>query len=184
MNKIVVRVNMQQIKLYIWNFIKKILCYYTGVRFFAEKFVHPWKKYDRLVDIPTSYIIKVIKEEKIKTIILDMDGTLKHYKKGLLSENKKWVNRLRKYVNIYIVSNANEGYTSEIANELNLPYISKAKKPRYKSFKIVCDNTKSNPNEIIMIGDSIKNDVFGASRAGIKKIILLKDLNIIDKRKR
>lgn len=172
---------MQQIKLNLWNYIKKVLCYYTGLRFVVNKFVHPWRRYSRLSDIPLNELKKIIREENIKTIILDMDGTLKHYKKGLTKENKKWVKSIKKFVNIYIVSNANNRYTSEIGNELNIPYISSARKPRKKSFQLVCDKTNCSPNEMIMIGDSIKNDVFGAYRFGIKRIILLDDLNMIDK---
>ena len=40
--------------------------------------------------------VPIIKKDKIKTLILDMDGTLKYYKKGLIKENKDWVNRIKK----------------------------------------------------------------------------------------
>ncbi len=174
--------NMQQFKLSLWYHIKKVLCYYTGIRYFALKMVKPWKRYNRLIDISISDMKRIIREENIKLIILDMDGTLKHYKYGLLKENRKWVNEIKKYVNVYIVSNASKRYTSEVANDLNLPYVYKARKPRSKYFKYVCDKVLCSPSEVIMIGDSIKCDFIGANKYGINKIILLDDLSIICKK--
>ena len=170
---------MDQLKLNVWHFIKIVFCYGTGLRYFAEKFANPWKRYRRLIDIPVWYMEQMIIEEGIKTIILDMDGTLKHYRKGLLKENKEWVNEIRKYAKIYIVSNANKGYTSKVADELRLPYIYKAKKPSSRGFKLVCERTQCKPSEIIVIGDSIKGDLIGASKFGITKTILLNDLDFI-----
>ena len=81
---------MKQFQLDFWNEFKKIFCYHTGVRELCERTVKPWKKYDRLVDIPIEEMKEIIKMEKVKTLIVDMDGTLKYYKLGLLDENKKW----------------------------------------------------------------------------------------------
>ena len=173
---------MDQLKLNIWHFIVKVCCYSTGIRYILDKFVNPWKRYKRLVDIPTEYLKQIIEEEKIKVLVLDMDGTLKHYKKGLLAENVEWVNEIRKYVRIYISSNANKKYTSKVADELRLPYVYKAKKPRSKGFKIICEKEKCSSDEMILIGDSIMVDFIGAKNFGIKRIILLNDLSFLKNR--
>ena len=170
---------MDQLKLNIWHFIVKVFCYGTGIRYILDKIVNPWKRYKRLVDIPTEYMRQIIEDENIKVLVLDMDGTLKHYKKGLLAENKEWVNEIRKYVRIYISSNANKKYTSIVADELKLPYIYKARKPSSKSFKIICEKEKCSSDEMILIGDSIKGDLIGSKKFGIKKIILLSDLSFV-----
>ncbi len=170
---------MKQFQLDFWNEFKKIFCYHTGVRELCERTVKPWKKYDRLVDIPIEEMKEIIKMEKVKTLIVDMDGTLKYYKLGLLDENKKWIQEIKKIVNIYIISNANESLTSKVANELQVEYVCNAKKPSPYGFEKICKLSNSKKEEVIVIGDAIRADIKGAQRAGIEKTILLKDLNII-----
>lgn len=167
---------MYQFQIDFWNGFKKIFCYNTGLRFFYEKKVNVWRRYDRLTSIP---INNLIKKEGIKTLIIDLDGTLKHYKKGLTEENKKWINKIKNNIEIYIISNANNDLTSKVANELGVPYICKAKKPSPDGFNKICELTNSNKDEVIVIGDAARADVLGANRAGINKVILLDDLNII-----
>ena len=121
---------------------------------------------------------EIIKMEKVKTLIVDMDGTLKYYKLGLLDENKKWIQEIKKIVNIYIISNANESLTSKVANELQVEYVCNAKKPSPYGFEKICKLSNSKKEEVIVIGDAIRADIKGAQRAGIEKTILLKDLNI------
>ena len=152
-------------------------------REYYESRVTPWKRYDRLTDIPVDELKKIIKEENIKLIILDMDGTLKHYKKGLTNENKEWVSKIRNDVNLYIISNANKELTSKVADELKLKYIYKARKPSARGFKKILDDVKCNLDEIIMIGDAVRADIIGAQRFGINKTILLNDLNVIGLKK-
>lgn len=174
---------MEYIKLAVWNDLKKVLCYYTGSRKLLGKVIHPWKKYDRLVDIPIDEFKEIIKDENIKLLILDMDGTLKYYKKGLIDENKNWVNEIKKYVNVCIVSNSNKKRTSKVADELGVDYIYSAKKPLTHGFKKILNNENCDSENTIMIGDALVADIIGAKKAGINKTILLKDLNIIGLKK-
>lgn len=174
---------MEYIKLAVWNDLKKVLCYYTGSRKLLGKVIHPWKKYDRLTDIPIDEFRKIIKDEKIKLLILDMDGTLKYYKNGLIDENKKWVNEIKKYVKVYIISNANKRRTSKVANELGVEFIYSAKKPLTRGFKKVLNDENCSSENTIMIGDALVADIIGAKKAGINKTILLKDLNVIGLKK-
>ena len=99
---------MKQFQLNFWNEFKKLFCYHTGARLINEKRVKPWKRYERLTDISIGEMKQIIEKEKIKTLIIDMDGTLKHYKLGLINTNKKWVEEIKKYVQVYIISNAND----------------------------------------------------------------------------
>jgi len=170
---------MYQFQLEFWNGFKKLFCYNTGLRHLYESKIKAWKNYDRLAQIPINDMKELIKKENIKTLIIDMDGTLKHRKYGLIEENKTWIQNIKDCVNIYIISNANEELTSKVANELNLPYICKAKKPSSYGFNKICELTKANKDEVIVIGDAVRADIIGANKAGINKTILLKDLNII-----
>ena len=170
---------MRQFQLNFWNEFKRIFCYHTGLRRIYEYRVTPWKQYDRLIDIPISEMKKIIEKEKVKTLIIDMDGTLKYYKKGLIKENKEWVNKTKKYVNVYVISNANKDLTSKVADELEVNYVYSAKKPKPYGFDKICKETNSTPDEVIVIGDAIRADIIGANKYGINKTILLKDLNLL-----
>ena len=170
---------MKQFQLNFWNEFKRIFCYHSGLRRLCEKKINPWKRYDRLTDIPISEMKKIIEEEKVKVLILDMDGTLKYYKKGLIKDNKEWVNKIKKYVNVYVISNANKELTSKVADELNVKYVYKAKKPKSYGFEIICKENNCLPREAIVIGDAIRADIIGATKYGIDKTILLKDLNLL-----
>lgn len=170
---------MHSIELSAWNQLKRICCYHTGFRQLYGCSVKPWKKYDRLTDISIEEMKEIIQEENIKAIIIDMDGTLKHYKLGLLDQNKEWVKEMKKFVNIYLVSNANKKYTSKVAQELEVEYIYKAKKPSSYGFERICELSNCKKEEIIVIGDAIRADIVGAKKSGIEKTISLKDLNVI-----
>lgn len=161
-----------------WNEFKKIFCYYSGLRFVVSKVIKPWREYDCITDISINEIKKIIKDNKIKVIIVDMDGTLKYRKIGLLNENKKWISNVKKIANVYIISNANERRTSVIANELAVPYVHLAKKPCKRGFYKIFKSEKVKPGECIMIGDALVADIYGARRVNIEKTILVKDLNI------
>ena len=170
---------MRQFQLNFWNEFKKLFCYHTGARLINEKRVKTWKRYERLTDISIEEMKQIIEKEKIKTIIIDMDGTLKHYKLGLINENKEWVEEIKKHVQVYIISNANDSLTSKVANELEVKYVCSAKKPSSYGFDKICEMSNCKKEEVIVIGDAIRADIHGAQRAGIEKTILLNDLNII-----
>lgn len=169
---------MDKFKLIFWNEFKRIFCYHTRLRNIIEKKTTCWKKYSLLTDIKINEMKKIIKDNNIKVLILDMDGTIKHYKKGLLPCNKKWVEEIKKYVKIYIISNANKKMTSEVANLMNVPYINSAKKPSPKGFLKILKEEKITGEEAIVIGDAIICDIIGSKYAGINKSILLDDMNI------
>ena len=165
-------------KLLIWTEFKRIFCYATGLRKLAEKMVIPWKRYELLTSIAIEEMIEMIEQYCIRLILLDMDGTLKHYKEGLLECNIEWIDEIRDYTQLFILSNANEKYTKEVANLLDLPYMCSAKKQLSSNFIKVMNEYNVHPNNTMIIGDAIIADILGGQRAGINKTILLDDMNI------
>lgn len=172
---------LMQFRINFWNSFKKIFCYYTGLRLLGEKLVRPWKKYDRLIAIPMDELANIIKDEKIKLLIIDMDGTIKHHKKGVSKENINWIREMEKHVKVVMISNANDYYVEKVVKKINIDYLNKAKKPSPKGFITIMNKYSCTKDEVIVIGDSIKSDYIGAKRSGIKRMILLKDLCMIDK---
>ena len=157
-----------------WNSIKKIFCYYTGLRKLLSLFIKPWKKYDKLTEIDVDRLIK----EGIKLLIIDMDGTLKYRKVGITEDNIKWVKNAKKKIDIYMITNASEHLASREAKKVNIPYFCKARKPSRKGFNYIANKYNISKDEIAVIGDALIADIYGSLRSGINKTILVKDLNI------
>ena len=69
---------------------------------------------------------KIIKENNIKGIILDVDNTLLYYNREMLENVDIWCNNLKeKGIKFCIVSNSNKkDKIKMIAEKLKIPYIS------------------------------------------------------------
>lgn len=165
-------------KLKCWTEFKKVFYYSMGLRKLAEQMIIPWKRYEQLTSIAIDEMVQMIDENYIKLLIIDMDGTLKHYKDGLLECNKEWIEIMKEYVKIHIITNSSETYTKEVADKLDIPYLCSAKKPLPIGFKKILEQEHVDRENVILIGDATVTDIFGAHRAGIEKTILLDDISV------
>ena len=170
--------NLELLLLNIWNELKRIFCYGTGLRFLVSKIIKPWITFDYLTDISSKEIKQMIKKYDLKLLLIDMDGTLIHRKYGLLKENKKWVTHIKQYVDVYMITNAKKRRACLVAEELGIPYLSSARKPRKKNFQKVLELKGVSPHQCLMIGDALVADIYGSKRVGIQKTILVKDLDV------
>ena len=170
-------------KLKCWTEFKKVFYYSTGLRQLAEQMIIPWKRYEELTSISIDEMIKIIDENYIELLIIDMDGTLKHYQDGLLECNKEWIEQMKEYVRIHIITNSSEMYTKEIAEVLGIPYLCSAKKPLPIGFKKILEQEQVDKDKAILIGDATVTDILGAYNAGINKTILLDDISVKTRQK-
>ena len=110
----------------------------------------------------------------INTLLLDIDNTLVPFK-SMIPEEKiiEWINLVKsESFKICLVSNAYPRRAQTIGSHLEVPVIYMAKKPFKKG---VVDSLKlvgSKSEESIMVGDQIFTDVFAASLAGVKSILV------------
>ena len=168
---------MEQLKLNIWNSFKRTLVYYTGVRMLLKLFIKPFRSYNKITDIPIEEIIYMKEIHNIKGIILDMDGTIKHYKHGVSKATSAWIENVKKEMDICLLSNANQGYVKDIAEMLNLKYVNNARKPFKSGFTKAVEVLGINRENILLIGDALIADVIGSKKNKISKVFLVKDLN-------
>jgi len=167
---------MKQWQINLWYDFRRIMIYHTGIRKFFGKFVKPYKAYNIVTDITLEEIVKMKKDFDLQGVILDMDGTIKHYRKGVSEENREWVEILKKNLRVCILSNSNKYLVEEVAIPLELDYIYKARKPSEKGFVKAIDKLGLEKEKIIVIGDAFFGDIIGAKRIGLK-ILTVKDLN-------
>lgn len=131
---------------------------------------YPTYIYEKVEHIPYKLII----ENNIRLILIDMDNTLVNNKYIYNKKLKKWVDGIKEQgIKLCIFSNSPiEDRVKRIANELGMEYKFNVSKPRIKGFKRVLEETEINKEHILMIGDQIFTDVWGGNRFGIKTILV------------
>ena len=118
--------------------------------------------------------IELIKKNKLKALILDVDNTLIDYDKNLSEEKITWAKSLKgQGVKLYILSNSNKKEKVEaVANKLEIPYVLFAKKPSKKGFLKIQNELKLKPEEIGVVGDQIFTDIIGGNRCNMFTILV------------
>lgn len=118
--------------------------------------------------------LQKLSNNNIKGLILDVDNTL--VAQYIKSPDKKlidWVNNNRNNnIKMCIVSNGSPKRVQEFNKELNLPIISKAKKPLKKGFLKALEIMDLNKNEVAVVGDQLLTDVLGGNRLNMFTILV------------
>lgn len=128
--------------------------------------------------IPTYFYLKIenidylkLKEQGVKSLFFDLDNTLIAYDQNVISKDTyEFIKNLEKDFNVVIISNSKSHRV--IPAVYDLKYVYFAKKPFkfgiHKAIKMV----SSSKDEVVLIGDQIITDIFGANRAKIKSILV------------
>tara|TARA_B100000579_G_C22790030_1_gene833962 strand:- start:159 stop:653 length:495 start_codon:yes stop_codon:yes gene_type:complete len=119
-----------------------------------------------------------LKNKGIKSLLIDVDGTLLSRQSTVIPENvKSWIKESKKFFSLYLISNnPSEDRIRKIAMELDLRYKSNAQKPRKKITLNVISETHDDLKNIAIIGDRIFTDIIVGNRCNIQTI-LVKRLN-------
>lgn len=117
--------------------------------------------------------LELLKKNKIKGLILDIDNTLIDYDKKLLEGTEKWCENLKKNnIKLFILSNTNKVKKVErVAKILNLEYIYFAHKPNKKGFLEAQKLLELKKEDIAVVGDQVFTDVLGGNRVGMYTIL-------------
>lgn len=105
--------------------------------------------------------LELLKENKIKGLLLDVDNTLIDFDLKILEGAKEWCVSLKKNdIRLCILSNTNKiEKVKKVATELELPYINFAKKPFKTGFKRAVKLLELDAKNIGVVGDQIMTDV-------------------------
>lgn len=115
-----------------------------------------------------------IKKEGIEGIIFDLDNTLLPWDaQSLPSEVFSFLKLLTMQgFKVCIVSNNNRTRVTQLSKALEIPAISKATKPRRKSFRRAMHIMGTNCCNTAVIGDQIFTDVLGGNRLGLYTVLI------------
>jgi len=137
---------------------------------FIEKF-YPDRYYDSIFDID----FDLLKGNGIRGLLIDLDNTIIPRDEDEVSEDLRYwfLNLSKKGFKVCIVSNNWKSRVSEIAEELGLPLIARAVKPKKRAFEQGMKLLKTNKNQTAVIGDQVFTDVFGGNRTGLFTILVV-----------
>lgn len=111
----------------------------------------------------------LLKRLGLKGIIADLDNTLVAAETGRATpELMRWLERLKQgNVSVIIVSNNSHRRVALVAQELGIPYISRARKPLRRAFQQALQQLQLKPEEAAVVGDQLLTDIFGGKRLGL-----------------
>jgi HAD superfamily phosphatase (TIGR01668 family) len=123
-----------------------------------------------ITDIP----LDKLKERGIRGLLFDLDNTITEWHKDEVPEsNRQWLYGLREQgFSACIVSNNHGPRVKKVAEQLGLPCLYSAAKPRRKSYRQAAALLKLAPPQLAMVGDQLLTDVLGGNRAGLTTVFV------------
>ncbi len=120
---------------------------------------------------------KMLYENGIRLILTDLDNTLISYKETLPNDK---LFELKKYIEdmgfeFILVSNSKKSRVDNFAKAYNIPYVKFSMKPLKRGIKKAIKKVakgKYTKDQIVIFGDQIMTDIFGAGRCGIKSVLI------------
>ena len=113
----------------------------------------------------------------IRLILTDLDNTLISYKQTLPDEKlfdlKKKIEDMG--FEFILVSNSRKSRVDNFAKAFNIPYVKFSTKPLKRGIKKAIKKVAKgnyNKDEIILFGDQIMTDIFGAGRCKIQSVLI------------
>lgn len=129
--------------------------------------------YKTIYDIPFDKLY----EQGIRLILTDLDNTLISYEEELpndkLFELKNKLNEMG--FEFILVSNSRKHRVDKFASAYQIPYVKFSLKPLKRGINMAIKKVASkkyNSNEIVLLGDQLMTDVFGAKRCNITAILI------------
>ncbi len=119
--------------------------------------------------------IELLRDNKIKGLILDVDNTLIDVDRKIIEGAEEWCKNLKENgIKICILSNtSHEDKVIYVAKKLEIPYIHFAKKPCKSGFYKAKKLIEIDKNEQIgVVGDQLFTDVIGANRVKMVSILV------------
>lgn len=116
----------------------------------------------------------LLERDNIKGLIFDVDNTISTMGKGITEPCNKWIKEAKELgYKVCILSNSvNLKKVRKIMLDLDIQGLCFARKPSTKGFEMALNLLDLKKEQVIMIGDQVFTDVWGANRFGIKSILV------------
>ncbi|SMB98629.1 hypothetical protein SAMN00808754_2454 [Thermanaeromonas toyohensis ToBE] len=135
------------------------------------KYLRPDLYVKSLQDVPLEDLVR----RGIKGLIIDLDNTVTQWGRATLdSQVQDWFKNLRAYgLGACLLSNNRQKRVQAIAQNLGIPAIFRAGKPRARSFRQAMELLGTSPAETAVIGDQIFTDILGGNLLDLYTILVV-----------
>ncbi|NMA54661.1 MAG: YqeG family HAD IIIA-type phosphatase [Firmicutes bacterium] len=121
-------------------------------------------------DLPVSQL----KDRGIRGLIFDLDNTLLYWNSCEVTGDARKLFRQLEHEGFLscLVSNNKKTRVESVAQVLNLPAISKARKPSRRAFRQALATLGTSAKETAVVGDQLFTDVLGGNRMGLYTVLV------------
>lgn len=137
-----------------------------------SKFIKPDLHFNQVTNLTEEILLQIKEQYKIEGIILDVDETIRAEAQFIPKCNQEWIYTLKKHFKIIIVSNGLDGKIEEYFKQKQIDYIGFAHKPLKMNFKKACEKLNIQPENVLVIGDSLLDDIYGGKRNNMKTALI------------
>lgn len=142
------------------------------VHYVLSKIIKPDMTLNKVNELDIQAIEKLKQQYGIEAVILDVDDTLRKEMRDIPRCNKEWIESLKDKIKIIIVSNGVDQNIEKYFKESGIDYIEFACKPLKKNFIKACEKMNVNPESVLMVGDSLFDDIYGGKRNRMKTALV------------
>ena len=142
------------------------------VHYVLSKFIKPDITLNKVNELDVQAIEKLRQQYGIEAVILDVDDTLRKDMKDVPKCNKEWIEGLKDKIKIMIVSNGVDKDIEKYFKENGIDYIGFACKPLKKNFLKACEKMNVKPENVLAIGNSLFDDIYGGKRNNMKTALV------------
>ncbi len=142
------------------------------VHYVLSKFIKPDITLNKVNELDVQAIEKLRQQYGIEAVILDVDDTLRKDMKDVPKCNKEWIEGLKGKIKIMIVSNGVDKDIEKYFKENGIDYIGFACKPLKKNFLKACEKMNVKPENVLAIGNSLFDDIYGGKRNNMKTALV------------
>ena len=130
---------------------------------------YPYEYVESVFSIDYKKLIK----RGYKGLIFDIDNTLVHHGEDSTREVDELFKEIQNMgLKTVILSNNSERRVKKFLENIDSLYIFDAQKPKKINYLKSIDMLELNKNEVVVVGDQIFTDIFGANRSGISSILV------------
>ncbi|GAC1579477.1 MAG: YqeG family HAD IIIA-type phosphatase [Candidatus Elarobacter sp.] len=122
----------------------------------------------------TSIDLGELRGRGIRGVIIDLDNTIVGFRSLVpLAEDAAWVRQAKALdVRVAVLTNNGTPWAAEIAKDLGVPCIPRARKPLPHGFRRALHLLEVTAEEAVVVGDQLFTDVLGAKLAGLEVILV------------
>ena len=142
------------------------------VDYALSKVIKPDITLDKVTDLSADELEKIKRKYGIEAIILDVDDTLRAETDMIPKANREWIESLRGKVKIIILSNGIDKNIEKYFSDIGIDYIGFAHKPFKMNFVKACQRLGVKPENVLMVGNSLFDDIYGGQRNMMKTALV------------